>query len=86
MKSAGMYEASKMIASAKANGLKVLIGCMSETSIATLAGAALAPLCNWADLDGPSLTTNNPFKNPEFKNGRYILADTPGLGLCFSVS
>src|SRR5690606_19971858 len=64
MKSAGMYEASKMIESAKANDLKVLIGCMSETSIATLAGAALAPLCNWADLDGPFLTSNNPFKTP----------------------
>lgn len=83
MKSAGMYEAAKMIASAKANDLKVLIGCMSETSIATLAGAALAPLCNWADLDGPFLTSNNPFKTPEFTNGRYILPQQPGLGIEF---
>lgn len=81
MKSAGMYEASKMIASAKANNLKVLMGCMSETSIATFAGAALAPLCNWADLDGPFLTSNNPFVTPEFIDGRYILSQRPGLGL-----
>ncbi|HTN20087.1 MAG TPA: dipeptide epimerase [Pelobium sp.] len=81
MKSAGMYEASKMIASARANNLKVLIGCMSETSIATLAGAALAPLCDWADLDGPFLTSNNPFVTPEFIDGRYILSQRPGLGL-----
>lgn len=81
MKSAGMYEASKMIASAKANNLKVLIGCMSETSIATLAGAALAPLCDWADLDGPFLTSNNPYRTPEFKDGRYVLSEKPGLGI-----
>ncbi len=81
MKSTGMYEASKMIAAAKANDLKVLIGCMSETSIATLGGIALAPLCDWADLDGPFLTSNNPFKTPEFKNGSYILSQKPGLGI-----
>ncbi|HEX7365907.1 MAG TPA: dipeptide epimerase, partial [Pelobium sp.] len=83
MKSAGMYEASQMIATAKANGLKVLIGCMSETSIATLAGAALAPLADWADLDGPFLTANNPFKTPPFKHGKYILSNQPGLGIEF---
>ncbi|MFC5285046.1 dipeptide epimerase [Pedobacter alpinus] len=81
MKSAGMYEASKMIEQAKANNLKILIGCMSETSIATLAGIALAPLCDWADLDGPFLTSNNPFKTPKFVGGKYVLEDLPGLGL-----
>ncbi len=83
MKSAGMYEASRMIATVKANNLKVLIGCMSETSIATLAGAALAPLCDWADLDGPFLTANNPFKTPEFRDGRYLISGKPGLGIEF---
>ncbi len=81
MKSAGMYEASKMIKTARAEGLKILIGCMSETSVATLAGAALAPLCDWVDLDGPFLTANNPFKTPEFKEGAYMLKKRPGLGV-----
>jgi L-alanine-DL-glutamate epimerase-like enolase superfamily enzyme len=81
MKSAGMYEALQMIAKARELGLKILIGCMSETSCATLAAAALAPQCDWADLDGPFLTTNNPFKSPDFKNGKYILSHTPGLGI-----
>lgn len=81
MKSAGMYEAHQMILKAKSYGMKVLIGCMSETSCATLAGAALAPLCNWSDLDGPYLTRNNPFKTPDFENGRYKLKNLPGLGL-----
>jgi L-alanine-DL-glutamate epimerase-like enolase superfamily enzyme len=48
-----------------------------------LAGAALAPLCDYADLDGPFLTSNNPFKTPEFKNGRYILNKQAGLGVDF---
>ncbi|RZJ19527.1 MAG: dipeptide epimerase [Acinetobacter sp.] len=81
MKSAGMYEAHQMILKARSFGMKILIGCMSETSIATLAGAALAPLCDWADLDGPWLTKNNPFDAPQMKDGRYILNDLPGLGL-----
>ena len=81
MKSCGMYEGNKMIIRAKQLGMKVLIGCMSETSCATLAAAALAPLCNWADLDGPFLTTNNPFKNPKFEAGKWSLSNAPGLGL-----
>ena len=81
MKSGGMYEAHQMILKARSYGMKVLIGCMSETSIATQAGIALAPLANWADLDGPFLTKNNPFETPELNNGRYKLQDLPGLGL-----
>ncbi len=81
MKSCGMYEGHQMILKARSFGMKVLIGCMSETAIGSLAGAALAPLCDWADLDGPWLTTNNPFDTPEMKDGRYVLNDLPGLGL-----
>ncbi|WP_426669940.1 dipeptide epimerase [Mucilaginibacter sp. McL0603] len=81
MKSAGMHEAHQMILKAKELGLKILIGCMSETSCATLAAAALAPQCDWADLDGPLLTSNNPFKMPEFKDGKWVLSNEPGLGI-----
>jgi L-alanine-DL-glutamate epimerase-like enolase superfamily enzyme len=81
MKSAGVYEAHQMIKKARELGLKILIGCMSETSCATLAAAALAPQCDWADLDGPLLTTNNPYKNPEMVDGKWMLGDEEGLGL-----
>lgn len=81
MKSGGIHEAHQMILKARSYGMKVLIGCMSETSIATQAGIALAPLCNWADLDGPFLTKNNPFDTPVLENGRYKAEDLPGLGL-----
>ena len=81
MKSAGMYEAEKMITKAKSLGLMVMIGCMSETSCATMAAAALAPQCDWADIDGPFLTVNNPYKTPVFIHGKYVLSGEPGLGL-----
>jgi L-alanine-DL-glutamate epimerase-like enolase superfamily enzyme len=81
MKSAGMYEAHQMILKAKELGLKVLFGCMSETSCATLAAAALAPQCDWADIDGPFLVRNNPFKMPEFRDAKWVLSDKNGLGL-----
>lgn len=81
MKSAGMYEAGQIIAKARELDMKILIGCMSETSCATLAAAALAPQCDWADLDGPFLTSNNPFKMPDFADGKWVLSKEPGLGL-----
>ena len=81
MKSAGIYEAHQMILKAKELDLKILIGCMSETSCATLAAAALAPQCDWADLDGPLLVKNNPFKMPEFADGKWVLNEASGLGL-----
>lgn len=81
MKSAGMYEAKQMIDKARELDLKILIGCMSETSCATLAAAALAPQCDWADIDGPFLTNNNPYQAPEFVDGKYILSNEAGLGL-----
>jgi L-alanine-DL-glutamate epimerase-like enolase superfamily enzyme len=81
MKSAGMYEAGLMISKARELGLKILMGCMSETSCATLAAAALAPQCDWADLDGPLLISNNPFIMPDMDEGKWVLNNEPGLGL-----
>ena len=81
MKSAGMHEAHRMIKKARELNLKVMIGSMSETSCAILAAAALAPLCDWADLDGPFLTVNNPYQQPDFVEGKWVLNDEPGLGL-----
>jgi L-alanine-DL-glutamate epimerase-like enolase superfamily enzyme len=81
MKSAGIYEAHQMLLKARELDLKVMIGCMTETSCAALAGAALAPQCDWADLDGPFLTSNNPFKLPDFVDGKWVLGNESGLGL-----
>ncbi|HZY35308.1 MAG TPA: dipeptide epimerase [Mucilaginibacter sp.] len=83
MKSAGMHEAGQMIKRARELSLKLMIGCMSETSCATLAAATLAPQCDWADLDGPFLTSNNPYQLPGFRNGKWVLNNESGLGLKF---
>lgn len=81
MKCGGMHMANKIINEAKKCKLKILMGCMTESSCATLAAAALAPKCDWADLDGPMLITNNPFKVPNYVDGKIILSSEPGLGL-----
>ena len=81
MKSAGMHEAHQMLLKARELNLKVMIGCMSETSCATMAAAALAPQCDWADLDGPFLTSNNPYQLPEFVDGKWVVNADNGLGL-----
>ncbi len=81
MKSSGMYEAHQMIERARALNMQVMIGCMTETSCAISAAAALAPLCDYCDLDGPWLVQNNPFNNLTLHEGKIVLKDTFGLGL-----
>lgn len=81
MKCTGMLEAQRMIKRARELDLKIMIGCMSETSCAIMAAAALAPLCDYVDLDGPWLTINKPLYDPELVDGKIVLPNEPGLGL-----
>lgn len=81
MKCTGMCEAWKMLNYARAEGMKVMIGCMTETSCAVSAAAQLSPAVDFADLDGNLLITNDPFKGIEVVGGRIILSDLPGIGL-----
>jgi L-Ala-D/L-Glu epimerase len=81
MKCTGLNEGLKIVYAARRANMKILIGCMSETSCGIMAGAALAPLCDFVDLDGPWLTTNNPFKTPKLKNGKIQLTQSAGLGI-----
>jgi L-Ala-D/L-Glu epimerase / N-acetyl-D-glutamate racemase len=81
MKCGGMSEAFKMMQRAKEIGLKILIGCMSESSCGVSAAAQLSPLADWADLDGPLLISNDPFKGITYKNGKIALNDLPGIGV-----
>lgn len=67
MKMGGISEAYAAIHAAKKLGLKTLIGCMSESSIAIDAASKLAPLVDWVDLDGAMLLTNDPF-SPEMRS------------------
>jgi len=80
MKSTGMREARKMLDAARAMGLKVMIGCMTETSCAISAASQLSPAVDWADLDGALLISNDLFKGTTVVDGRVVLSDLPGIG------
>jgi L-Ala-D/L-Glu epimerase len=81
MKSTGLNEGFKMLQLARELDLKVMIGCMSETSCGVSAAAQIAPLCDFVDLDTTWLITNNPFENLDLKNGIIQLSHKVGLGL-----
>ena len=81
MKCTGMHEAWKMYNYAHTLGMKVMLGCMTETSCATTAAAMLSPVCDYADLDGNLLIANDLFEGMVVKEGKLILPDRPGLGL-----
>ncbi len=81
MKCTGLNEARKMIAYARAEGMKVMMGCMTETSCAVSAAAQLSPAVDFADLDGNLLISNDPFEGVLVENGMLRLSGRPGLGL-----
>lgn len=81
MKCTGMHEAYKMIKRGRELKLKLLIGCMSETSCAISAAAQLSPFTDHADLDGPLLIRNNLFDGITFTGGKITLNDKPGIGV-----
>ena len=76
-----MREAWKMANYAHATGLRVMVGCMTETSCAVTAAAHLSPLADFADLDGNLLISNDRFRGVTVSDGRLVLPDAPGLGL-----
>ena len=81
MKCTGMREAHQMLTLAKALGMKVMIGCMTETSCAVSAAAQLSPKADWADLDGNLLILNDPYKGVQVVDGKITLIDQPGIGI-----
>ncbi|MCI0699082.1 dipeptide epimerase [candidate division KSB1 bacterium] len=81
MKSGGLHEAWRMIHLARTLGLKIMLGCMIESSVAITAAAHLAPLVDYADLDGHLLINNDPFVGVRMQNGKMTLPETPGLGV-----
>ncbi|HLW38429.1 MAG TPA: dipeptide epimerase [Candidatus Eremiobacteraceae bacterium] len=81
VKCGGMREAIRMIHAARALRMKVMIGCMIESSLLCTAAAHLTPLTDYADVDGPLLITDDPFVGVEYENGRLRLPPGPGLGV-----
>ncbi|MCU0343165.1 MAG: dipeptide epimerase [Ignavibacterium sp.] len=81
MKCTGMREANKMLSLARSFNMKVMIGCMTETSCAISAAAQLSPMADWADLDGALLIKNDPYQGMQVIDGKVTLTDYPGIGL-----
>ncbi len=80
-KCGGIRRALQMIHTARSAGMKVMIGCMVETSVGISAAAQLTPLLDFVDLDGHMLLADDPFEGLGGANGRLTLNDRPGLGL-----
>lgn len=81
MKSTGMHEAYKMAVLARSLGMKVMLGCMTETSCAISAAAQLSPMVDWADLDGNLLISNDCFDGVKIVDGKVTLYALPGIGV-----
>ena len=81
MKCTGLREALRMIHTARACGLKIMMGCMIESSVGISAAAQLSPLIDYADLDGNVLITNDPFDGVRSLDGTITLLDRPGIGI-----
>ena len=81
MKCTGMREAREMITLSRALGMRLMIGCMTETSVAISAAAQLCPEMEWADLDGNLLLANDCFDGMKIRNGKITLDERPGIGV-----
>jgi len=81
MKCTGMREAREMVSLAKALHMRLMIGCMTETSCAISAAAQLASETEWADLDGNLLISNDVYKGMQIVDGKITLNDLPGIGI-----
>jgi L-Ala-D/L-Glu epimerase len=80
-KTGGIRGALAMIHTARALGMKIMLGCMVESSIAASAAAHISPLVDWADIDGPFLISDDPFIGVTYNNGKLVLPHAPGLGV-----
>ena len=81
MKCTGMREAWKILNVARAVDMKVMIGCMTETSCAVSAASQLSPAVDWADLDGNLLIGNDIYRGTAVVDGKLVLNDLPGIGI-----
>lgn len=81
MKCGGITPAMELILEAKKFGYKIMIGCMTESSVGISAGIAVASLCDFADLDGANLISNDFARGSFVEKGKLVLSENPGLGI-----
>ena len=81
MKCGSIEEAIKMINVAREYKLKIMLGCMVETSVGITSAAHLASMVDKVDLDGNLLINNDPYNGVKVVNGNLLLNNFSGLGL-----
>lgn len=81
MKCGGIYQALQIITEARRKNLKIMLGCMSESSCGCSAAAHLISLTDWYDLDGPLLISNNPFDGLSYRDEKIVISEKAGLGI-----
>ncbi|RIK28890.1 MAG: dipeptide epimerase [Anaerolineae bacterium] len=81
MKSEGIRESLRMIHTARAHDMQIMLSCMVESSVGVTAAAHLAPLCDYADLDGPLLIKNDPYRGVTYDGATMSLPSGAGIGV-----
>jgi L-alanine-DL-glutamate epimerase-like enolase superfamily enzyme len=81
MKSEGIREALRMIHTARAHDMQIMLSCMVESSVGVTAAAHLAPLCAYCDLDGPLLIKNDPYTGLKYDGAKISLPNGVGVGV-----
>ena len=79
-KCGGLLPALEHVQTARAHGLKVMMGCMVESGLGIAAATQLAPLCDSLDLDGNLLLASDPFESVAAHRGQLTMPTGPGLG------
>ena len=81
-KAGSLRESLRIVHTARAHGMSVMLGCMVESTLGIAAAVQLAPLVDWVDLDGAALLANDPFRGPGIKpDGTLRFNQAPGLGV-----
>ena len=81
MKCGGLLPALRMIANCRSKGMKIIVGCMTESSEGISAISQLLPLLDYVDIDGHLLITNDIGIGPKFSKGRIQLSEEMGTGV-----
>ncbi|MGX7666385.1 enolase C-terminal domain-like protein [Flavobacterium pedocola] len=81
VKCGGLTPALELIKNARALNFKIMIGCMTESTVGISAGAVLVPLVDFVDLDGANLIANDIADGSKIEFGKVLLSEKPGLGI-----
>tara|TARA_Y100000815_G_C13319409_1_gene491734 strand:- start:866 stop:1882 length:1017 start_codon:yes stop_codon:yes gene_type:complete len=82
VKVGGLTPALELIREAKKNNFKIMIGCMTESTVGISAGAVLTPFADYVDLDGANLIANDLADGTTIDKGKILLSEKSGLGIC----